>query len=353
MSSESHPEIRPPAATGPALEVIRATVSYGDVVAVRDATLTIEPGKIVALLGPSGCGKSTLLRTIAGLQPLQTGQIKWSGQDQAHVAVHQRGFGLMFQENALFPHRNVADNIAFGLRMSGVGRRDRTARVEELLELVGLQGTGKRSTGTLSGGQLQRVALARALATEPGLLLLDEPLGSLDRALRDRLVHEIRSIIKELGITAIHVTHDHDEALSVADDLALMNDGVISRVGGAGELLSRPGDSATAEALGIDTVWQIVADEAGRASTPFGVVTLPSAAGEASILLRPEAVRVSSSGSAATVLSSRHRAGTWLVTAQLEVDHPRSLVFTHPSRMDPGTEVHLTADLGLVEFLEN
>ena len=276
------------------LEVDELTLAHDGVVAVNEASLRIQPGRIVALLGPSGCGKSTLLRGIAGLHPPVGGHVRWRGQDMTRMPTHQRNVGLMFQDHALFPHRNVLDNVAFGLRMAGVSRPDRTRRAEELLELVGMPGMAERTIGTLSGGQAQRVALARALAPEPDLLLLDEPLGSLDRALRDRLVHEIRAIVSQLGTTTIHVTHDHDEAITVADDIALMADGRVTAFGAVGELLDDPGNVGTAQALRLETLWRLPVTD-GRATTPFGPIEASGAT--ANVLLRPADVRSATTAS--------------------------------------------------------
>ncbi len=175
------------------LEVRGLTVRYDGAApaALDEVDLDVDPGEVVAVLGPSGCGKSTLLRAVAGLVPVEQGSVSLAGRDLDGVATHERGVGLMFQDYALFPHRDVGDNVAFGLRMRGVARRDRDERVAELLDLVGLPGAERRSVAALSGGERQRVALARALAPAPGLLMLDEPLGALDRSLRDRLVLEL------------------------------------------------------------------------------------------------------------------------------------------------------------------
>ena len=330
------------------LRVEDLVVRYGEVVAVDGVNLKIGAGEIVALLGPSGCGKSTLLRAIAGLLPIGSGSVAWNGDDLAGVPVHRRGFGLMFQDHALFPHRNVAENVGFGLRMQGISRPERTKRVAELLELVGLAGLGERTVGTLSGGQAQRVALARAVAPQPSLLLLDEPLGSLDRALRDRLVGEIRTVVVELGLTAVHVTHDHDEAMSVADHLALMDGGMITRVGPVASLLSDPVDVGTAQALGVDSVWSVAADSRGRAVTPFGEVEglRPDTA---AVLIRPEDVRISETGVAVTVTSARRRDGAWLLTCALAGG--AEIVARSTERVVEGTEVLVSVDLDNVSLL--
>lgn len=330
------------------LAVSDLVVRYGDVVAVDGVSLEVAAGEIVALLGPSGCGKSTLLRSIAGLLPLSGGSVAWNGKDLAGVPVHRRSFGLMFQDHALFPHHNVAENIGFGLRMKGMARPERARRVGDLLDLVGLGSLGERTVGTLSGGQAQRVALARAVAPEPALLLLDEPLGSLDRALRDRLVGEIRRVVSELGLTAIHVTHDHDEAMSVADRLALMERGVVTLVGPVSTLLSDPGDVATAKALGVDSVWPVEPDANGCASTPFGGVR-GLARDTAAILVRPEAVRLSESGVPATVNAARYRDGAWLITCALSAD--AEIVARHADRVAEGTDVLVSVELDNVGML--
>ena len=327
----------------PALVLHDVGVAYGDTLAVDGIDLVVESGAIVALLGPSGCGKSTLLRAIAGLEPLATGTITWQGTDLVTVPVHRRRFGLMFQEHALFPHRTVAENVAFGLRMAGADRAAQADRVREMLELVGMAGFEDRTIGTLSGGQAQRVALARALAPAPQLLLLDEPLGSLDRALRERLVREIRTIIRDLGITAIHVTHDHDEAVSIADELALMADGRIRRVGPVDPLLAHPGDVATARALGLETVLSGPVDDGGIIETPFGPVTVGLDAGERGhVLIRPEHVHIGESGVAATVVDARHRSGAWLISCVVGDVH---VVAEAGERWPEGASVQLTADL--------
>jgi thiamine transport system ATP-binding protein len=213
------------------LTVEDVSVRYGNRAAVDGVSLAVAPGEIVALLGPSGCGKSTLLRAIAGLEPLAGGTIRWDGVDLAGVPVHRRRFGLMFQDGQLFPHQTVAQNVGYGLTMGGVRGQARADAVAELLTLVDLADLGGRSVTTLSGGQAQRVALARALAPEPRLLLLDEPLSSLDAELREQLRDELRAIIIRTGTAGLWVTHDPAEADAVADRVLRMR---------AGHLVSGP-----------------------------------------------------------------------------------------------------------------
>lgn len=206
------------------LLVTDAVVSYvtasGPVTAVDHVNLEVAPGEIVALLGASGSGKSSLLRAIAGLEPLAGGRITWDGLDLTGLPVHRRGFGMMFQDAQLFPTMNVGGNVAYGLH--GRPAAERQARVAELLELVGLPGYGRRRVTELSGGQAQRVALARSLAPQPRLLLLDEPLSALDRALRERLVEDLGVVLRATHTTAVYVTHDQDEAFTLADRVVVL-----------------------------------------------------------------------------------------------------------------------------------
>ncbi|MDR0837659.1 MAG: ABC transporter ATP-binding protein [Propionibacteriaceae bacterium] len=202
------------------LTVNHIAVKYGQNLVVDDFSLTLAPGEIIALLGPSGSGKSTILRAIAGLEPLVAGSIAWDGVDVTHVPTHKRGFVLMFQDGQLFPHLDVAGNVAYGINSLPGPTRD--ARVAELLELVGLADYGKRPITALSGGEAQRVALARSLAPVPKVLLLDEPLSSLDTELRGRLAAEIRTMIRARDTAAIYVTHDTSEADAVADRVVLL-----------------------------------------------------------------------------------------------------------------------------------
>ena len=235
--------------------------------AVDGVALDVSQGEVVALLGPSGCGKSSLLRAVAGLEPLAGGAITWDGEPVDDVPVHRRGFGLMFQDGQLFAHRDVAGNVAYGL--AGRPRPDARARVEELLDLVGLAGYGPRPTATLSGGERQRVALARALAPEPRLLLLDEPLSALDRSLRERLALDLRAALVATGTTALFVTHDQDEAFAVADRVAVMDRGRLLQVGTPAEVWRAPAGERVARFLGYEAF--VRADEAPaelRAAAP-------------------------------------------------------------------------------------
>ena len=233
-----------------ALECIDVSVDYGSFRAVDGVSFSLKSGQVTALLGPSGCGKSTLLRAIAGLERPQQGDIQWNGQSILRTPTYRRGFGLMFQDGQLFPHRSVEGNVAYGLR--DLPAAERSARVAEVLEIVGLEGFGPRSIDSLSGGQAQRVALARALAPRPRLLLLDEPLSALDRSMRESLSIELREIITGEGITSIYVTHDQDEAFTVADQIGVMITGHLRRLDSPEAVWEAPGDMEVARFLGVE-----------------------------------------------------------------------------------------------------
>jgi thiamine transport system ATP-binding protein len=266
------------------LEVTDVEVRYGRDIAVTEVSLAVAADEIVAVIGPSGCGKSSLLRAVAGLEPLERGTIRWRGDDLRAVPAHERGFGLMFQDHALFPHRDVSENIAFGLKMQHRPRAEQDTRVTELLALVGLEALGSRRIDELSGGEAQRVALARALAPRPRLLMLDEPLGSLDRSLRERLALDIRSAVRAMGVAALHVTHDQDEAFTVADRVAVMHAGHLVQIDTPQQLWRSPRTVVVARFLGHHVVSGAVAGalgllphRAGHDGTATAVVLLPGA----------------------------------------------------------------------------
>lgn len=221
------------------IENLNLVYDHPPVNAVKDVSMTMPTGEIVAILGESGSGKSSLLRAVAGLEP-STGSVLIDGKDVANVPVHQRNIGMVFQDAQLFPHRNVARNIAYGLEIQGLPKDARSERVAEMLDLIGLAGYENRPISTLSGGQAQRVALARTLAPRPELVLLDEPLSALDRILRTRLSQDLREILTAVDATALYVTHDREEAFTVADRIAVMDGGALVQIGDAGELTSNP-----------------------------------------------------------------------------------------------------------------
>ena len=268
-------------------------VRYGDVPALRDVTLDVPDGAVLAVLGPSGCGKSTLLRAAAGLEPLSSGRILLDGRDLAGVPTHRRGLALMFQDGQLFGHMSVARNVGYALRVRHAGRAVTAGRVSELLELVGLGGYEDRAPATLSGGERQRAALARALAVSPRVLLLDEPLSALDADLRARLAADLRRILRDAGVTALLVTHDHEEAFAVADRLAVMRDGRVVQEGPIADVWARPADPDTARFLGYARV--LTGDAAALVLRAAGAAPDPSAA----VALRRSALRVEPGGTLA------------------------------------------------------
>ena len=304
------------------LEIVDVAKSFGETPVLRGVSFGVERGEIVCLLGPSGCGKTTLLRLVAGLEQADAGRVCFDGRDLAQVPIHERGFGLMFQDFALFPHKNVFDNVAFGLRMSGMEKDALRRRVAEMLDLVDLRGYDTRRVHELSGGQQQRVALARSLAPSPALLMLDEPLGSLDRTLREELMGELRRILKTVvvppraapadsvpehsqsrrSMTAIYVTHDQQEAFAVADRVILLNTGRIEQEGPPVALYRRPANRFVARFLGMHNLLtgRLLSDpQASEVAvmTPIGTLRGLTAApaltqGDAvTVVVRPDAAR--------------------------------------------------------------
>ena len=281
------------------------TKSFDGTAVLRGIDLHIDKGETVCLLGPSGCGKTTLLRILAGLEQADQGQVVVEGQDISPMAAHLRDFGLMFQDYVLFPHLDVAGNIAFGLRMHGWTAERIAGRVAELLDLVGLETFGQRKVFDLSDGQQQRVALARSLAPMPRLLMLDEPLGSLDRVLRDQLLTDLRLLLIRLQQTAVYVTHDQIEAFAIGDRVVLMNEGRIEQQAAPGDLYRHPATPFAARFLGFKNVLS------GRVSALAPEVIVATAFGDLSVretpaglrrgavvdlVIRPEGARLSAEG---------------------------------------------------------
>jgi ABC-type Fe3+/spermidine/putrescine transport system ATPase subunit len=256
---------------GPLLRVDGVAKTYGESVrALRGVSVDLSAGEILCLLGPSGCGKTTLLRVIAGLEIPDSGRIVFDGRDMSHVPPHEREFGMMFQDFALFPHLNVFDNVAFGLKMRRLPPAEIAGRVREMLALVALEGKERRAMTELSGGEQQRVALARALAPRPALVLLDEPLGALDRALRERLMLEVRDILKKVGVTAVYVTHDQTEAFAIADRMAVMNAGRIEQVDTPQVTYRQPATPFVAAFLGFHNLLNGRVEQGGVVHTAVG-----------------------------------------------------------------------------------
>ncbi len=252
------------------LRVHNVSFAYGNDQVLHHIDLQVQPGEIMCLLGPSGCGKTTLLRLIAGLETPQSGDILFNDAVITRLPPHERDFGLMFQDYALFPHMNVAENVLFGLRMHRIPKDEAARRLTEVLALVELEGFERRRVTEISGGERQRVALARSLAPRPRLLMLDEPLGSLDAALREQLVVQLRAIIKRAGLTSIYVTHDQQEAFAIADRIAVMQGGCIEQVDTPLQIYLRPRTVFVARFLGLENIIPVTDARDGLVRTPLG-----------------------------------------------------------------------------------
>ncbi len=287
----------------PLLSVRNVRLRYGETPALGGVSLEVAEGEISAVIGPSGCGKTSLLRVIGGLERAESGEVRLDGRRIDAVPAHRRGIGLMFQELALFPHLDVESNVAFGLRMQGLGGAARADRVAEMLALVGLSGYGGRKVHELSGGERQRVALARSLAPRPRLLMLDEPVGALDRALREELLTELADILRSQGLTAIYVTHDQEEAFALADRVLVMQGGLARQSGRPEEIYGAPADAWVARFLGRTNLvaGKLTPSGDGRARvrTPLGefvVASAGAAPGPVTLLLGDERARVERAG---------------------------------------------------------
>ncbi|SDX55118.1 ABC transporter ATP-binding protein [Litoreibacter albidus] len=246
------------------LHIDGVSKNFGDVKALSNIDLKIERGSFVCLLGPSGCGKTTLLRIIAGFESASSGRLLLDGSDIAQVPPHKRGFGMVFQSLALFPHMSVARNIAYGLKLRGVSGKEQRDRVEELLNVIQLPSIADRPVSALSGGQRQRVAIARALAIQPKLFLLDEPLSALDAKLRDNMQIELRQLQQKFGVTTILVTHDQHEAMMLADELVVLKDGAVRQSAAPSVVYQQPADSFVADFLGAANLINVGSVQGGQ-----------------------------------------------------------------------------------------
>ena len=299
------------------LQATGVAVRFGERVAVDEVSLQVRRGEVLALLGPSGSGKTSLLRAVAGLEQPVAGTVTWDGVDVTTTAPHQRGFGLVFQDFALFPHLDVAGNVGFGTRGAGVA---------EALALVGLAGYERRRIDTLSGGEAQRVAVARALAPRPGLLLLDEPLGSLDRPLRERLTGDLRRLLHELDVAAVHVTHDQHEALAIADRVALLRNGRVVQEGAPADVLRAQADEWVARFLGFTNI-------------------VPTGDGATVRVVPLDAVSLAPSGEEGTVRAVTFRAGGFVATVDADGGHALEVpVRAGDDVPQPGERVHVAID---------
>ena len=257
---------------------------------LHNVDLKLDPGEIFCLLGPSGSGKSSLLRVVAGLERPDEGMVLFDGERITHLAANERGFGLMFQNYALFPHMNVEQNVMFGLKMRKYPRREAETRVREVLELVELTDFRDRPISKISGGQQQRVALARSLAPNPRLLMLDEPLASLDEALSRQLMLDLRRIIKEVGLTALYVTHNQNEAFAIGDRVGIMNEGRIEQIGTSRSLYAEPQTIFTARFLGLTNIIPIQSHEGGQAHTAIGEFAVNG--DSTAVLIHPDSIQI-------------------------------------------------------------
>ena len=350
------------------IEIINLTKRYGDAVALAGVDLRLDRGTTTAVLGPSGSGKSTLLRLVAGLDDSDAGTILADGRSLSGVPPAGRGFGLMFQDLALFPHLNVRDNIAFGLRMQRWAPERIRTRVEELATMVRIAALLDRKTDALSGGEQQRVALARSMAPEPGLLMLDEPLGALDRTLREMLVYEIRRVLRETGMTALYVTHDQDEAFALADRVAILNAGQVAQQGTPSEVFFWPASAFVARFLGhrnlIPAVIVGPVDGGVGLETALGRWIMPAdiaaqATGPCTMLIPATSLSFDPSEPAQAVdtkvIDSAFRGGMYVVqlrTRASEMDLVADIVLT-PSRTPPrvGEAVTIHVKLNDVRIL--
>jgi iron(III) transport system ATP-binding protein len=333
---------------------------FGDTTAVDAVSLDVAAGEFLTLLGPSGCGKTTTLRMVAGFEHPTSGQVWVNGRDVTALPPQRRDVGMVFQNYALFPHMDVGENVAFGLRARG--GRDVDARVDRALERVELAGYKRRKVQELSGGQQQRVALARALAPEPPLLLLDEPLSNLDAALRERTRTEIRALLKELGMTAVFVTHDQEEAFALSDRIAVLEGGRLQQLGTPEELYARPVNAFVAAFLGRANFFPgiVEADEGGTLVCRLAAGPRWRALGQAPVgsavrlMVRPEALRLSPADPGAvsgTVLDRRFAGAATFFRVGL-ADGSEALVQGGPSDASPGDAVHLAPAGPAVAYAE-
>ena len=325
------------------LNVSGVSVQYGEAVALDRVDLTVNRGEIVAVLGPSGSGKTSLLRAIAGLEPVTTGEIVWDDEPVTHLPAHRRGFGLMFQDHALFSHHDVIGNVEFGLRMQDDrSPPDRRSRARAVLDLVGMAGYDHRRVDQLSGGEQQRVALARALAPSPRLLMLDEPLASVDRERREHLAAELHRIIRAAGTPTLLVTHDLDEAFTLADVVVVLDGGRVLQRGPAPEVWRAPNSIVVARFLGVTTKLRLPV-VAGSAATPWGMVTAPPNATTAWVGFRAADLRVDPDGPVGgTVRTVWFRRDHYLVELDT-ADGPMTVTSSRPPAV--GDRVQVRADL--------
>ena len=335
------------------LEIAELSAELGGKRVLQSINFSLQKGNVLAILGPSGCGKSTLLKVISGIVTPTDGHIFWNSVDISKTPSHKRGIGLMFQNNALFPHMSVHDNIRFGLEMLSIPKDEANDRTVDLLELVGLKDYGNRSVDSLSGGESQRVALARVLAPEPKLVLLDEPFNSLDRSLRRSLVDQVFEILRAKKITSIHVTHEGDEASLFSDSIIIIENGQIINQGTFAEVIDLPMNVLSADLLGLRTIWVPDAhfqDNNWIFSTPWGVKEYNGQESERyQLLLRPDRIQLSNDGLEAIVTKTFHAAGQKYI--HCSIGNLNNLTVLVDDDVSVGDSIYLAVDLDSIEVL--
>jgi putative spermidine/putrescine transport system ATP-binding protein len=320
---------------GASVELRNVVKYYASQRALNGVNLSMAPGEFIALLGPSGCGKTTVLRALSGLETVSEGRIEIDGHDVVNTPVNKRDIGMVFQAYSLFPHMTVTQNVEFGLRMRRVDATGRRRRAAEALDMVGLGAFGDRYAHQLSGGQQQRVALARALVTRPRVLLLDEPLSALDAKVRVQLRDEIRRIQTDLGITTLFVTHDQEEALAVADRVAVMREGNIEQIGTPEDLYTRPATSFVATFIGLSNTLdaELVGSEVRVLNAALPLLGTGPTDGAVTAYIRPEDVSFASTGIPATVVASSFLGS--LRRTQVRLDSGELLFVQHDVQLRP------------------
>ena len=352
------------AATAPIISIRDLRVAYGANQVLKGIDLAIAPGSFVALLGPSGCGKTTLLRTLSGFTPASGGSISVKGRDILHEPPERRDMAMVFQSYALWSHMNVAQNMGYGLKLRRVPREEISRRVDGLLQMLGLEGFGERPVTELSGGQRQRVALGRALAVEPQILLLDEPLSNLDARIRLQMRHEIRTIQRQLGVTAILVTHDREEAMVMADQVVILDQGRVAQIGSPEDVFQRPRTPYVAAFMGAENIIDCEAEAAGDmvhlriTAVPQAQVHCARATGDTGAVqvhFRSEAAALRGAGDAApdslcipgrvsqvSYLGSGYRCEIKTDCGAFFIDHPQAVGIDDPVMVSiPAAALHI------------
>ncbi|TYT63999.1 ABC transporter ATP-binding protein [Natrialba swarupiae] len=328
---------------------------YGDETAVESLDFTVHDGETLGVVGPSGCGKTTTLRMIAGFETPTDGVVRFDSEDVTHVPPEKRNVGLVFQSYALFNNMSVLANVAFGLKMEGVGKEERRERAQELLDMLGIGDLGDRSPESLSGGQQQRVGLARALAIEPDILLLDEPMTGLDAKLKTRLRTEMSNLLEELGVTALYVTHDQEEAMAMCDRIAVLNDGHIEQIGTPDTVYEQPANTFVANFIGTSNVLRGKAngDSVDLGFTRVQDERLEAVNGEATLIARPEAFDVDDDGFEAQVRDVHYLGERIQATAELPDGTDLTLKFDSFDRQVSADDVvSLALDLDDVHVVD-